>query len=227
MPELILTCARCQRQLRVPEEMQGRLVKCPACEFTFTVSPDSQGVPPVPGPVAAPGGAGEIPRPAPPVRDWAPGPFHDVEDSRRAVARALLFPPLICLAITSVLALGGSLWLGYNMLQFTEADRQMLLQQMQAQQKNNPQVNQAQIEALTDFSLLMFRASAVAGVVLSPLVFFASVLGLNRRGYWATVAGSVLAMLNLGCCSCLLGLPFGIWSLVVLLRPETKELFYP
>ena len=36
---------------------------------------------------------------------------------------------------------------------------------------------------------------------------------------------SRFAMINIGNCCCLLGLPFGIWSLVVLLKPEVAEKF--
>lgn len=225
MPELILTCARCQRQLRVPEEMQGRMVKCPACEFTFTVAPDSPRFPMAPDQAVVRTDAGEVPASSPASEVLTPSASPERGDHRRALARAMLLPPLICLVIVSTLAFGVSLWLGYNLLQLTDADRQMLIQQMQVQHKNNPQVNQAQVEAMTNLTFILLQVSSAVGILLSPLVIVAAVLGLNQRGYWFAVIGSGLAMLNLGCCSCLLGLPFGIWSLVVLLRPETKALF--
>src|SRR5207302_1425162 len=37
MPEVILNCPQCQRQLRVTEDLVGRPVKCPACGLIFTV----------------------------------------------------------------------------------------------------------------------------------------------------------------------------------------------
>jgi len=32
---ITLTCSSCQRELRVPEELFGKQVKCPACGQTF------------------------------------------------------------------------------------------------------------------------------------------------------------------------------------------------
>ena len=40
MPEVILNCPQCQRQLRVTEELIGRPVKCPACGLVLTVPAD-------------------------------------------------------------------------------------------------------------------------------------------------------------------------------------------
>src|SRR5437763_2255520 len=42
------TCPRCSRQLRVPDELLGQLVKCPACSRTFTASAAAEEPPPLP-----------------------------------------------------------------------------------------------------------------------------------------------------------------------------------
>lgn len=39
------------------------------------------------------------------------------------------------------------------------------------------------------------------------------------------IVASVLAMLNAGTCCCILGLPVGIWSLVILLLPDVAAAF--
>jgi len=36
MSEIIVSCPQCQRQLRVPEDLLGKKVKCPACAMVFT-----------------------------------------------------------------------------------------------------------------------------------------------------------------------------------------------
>ncbi|MCX7722302.1 MAG: hypothetical protein N2379_04490 [Verrucomicrobiae bacterium] len=50
---------------------------------------------------------------------------------------------------------------------------------------------------------------------------------LRRLQPWARTAGIVLAILDilLCCCNWLLGIPFGIYALVVLLNQETTQLF--
>jgi len=39
------------------------------------------------------------------------------------------------------------------------------------------------------------------------------------------MTASILSMLNFGNCCCLLGIPVGIWALVILLMPDVKEAF--
>jgi len=46
MPEVV-ACPSCQRQLSVPESLLGQLVRCPACQTTFTAE---AGAPPAPPP---------------------------------------------------------------------------------------------------------------------------------------------------------------------------------
>ena len=57
------------------------------------------------------------------------------------------------------------------------------------------------------------------------VVLIASIQMMRLRGHGLAVAGSVLAMLNLGNLCCILGLPFGIWSLLVLMRPDVRKAF--
>jgi predicted Zn finger-like uncharacterized protein len=49
MPDVI-TCPKCDRKLRVPDELMGQEVKCPTCSTTFTAS----GTPPSPPPPPLP-----------------------------------------------------------------------------------------------------------------------------------------------------------------------------
>ncbi|HVK14655.1 MAG TPA: hypothetical protein VM597_38305 [Gemmataceae bacterium] len=59
-----------------------------------------------------------------------------------------------------------------------------------------------------------------AGVVVA----LAGVALLSLRRYWLVVLGSVLAMVGLFFMSAV-GLPVGIWSLIVLRRPEVRSAF--
>lgn len=59
---------------------------------------------------------------------------------------------------------------------------------------------------------------------MGVLIIAGSIQMLRRRGYGLAMTASVVAMLPCSP-SCILGLPFGIWSLVVLNRPEVRDAF--
>jgi hypothetical protein len=61
--------------------------------------------------------------------------------------------------------------------------------------------------------------------VVSILVIIAALRMLRLRSYGFAVAGTVLAMVNFVNCCCILGMPVGIWGLVVLSKPEIKSAF--
>jgi hypothetical protein len=73
-----------------------------------------------------------------------------------------------------------------------------------------------------------FRVGVIIGASLPPIwgivVIMAGVMMLNLKNYGSAMVGVIFAMLpcNPGC---LLGLPFGIWALVVMNRPEVKRAF--
>ena len=56
-------------------------------------------------------------------------------------------------------------------------------------------------------------------IITGAVAIFASVL-------WNAVLASILAMFNVDSCCCLLGMPVGIWSLIVLMRPDVKAMFH-
>ncbi len=68
----------------------------------------------------------------------------------------------------------------------------------------------------------------ILGLVFAGISFFVMLGGifmLTRRFYSMAILGSIMGMINFVNCCCVLGLPFGIWALVVLARPEVKRLF--
>jgi len=56
----IVNCPSCSRKLRVPDQLVGKLVKCPTCDKTFTASADLM----TPETPVAPVEVGEAPSPA-------------------------------------------------------------------------------------------------------------------------------------------------------------------
>src|SRR5438093_1489842 len=111
-----VTCPSCERPLRVPDELLGQQIKCPACEHTFVATAS--------GVAAGPEGPSRPAGPAEAVREQPPAPprriereeddedFDDVPRRRRkdyVPHRATL---ILVLGIVS-LTLMTTVWLGF------------------------------------------------------------------------------------------------------------------
>ncbi len=92
-------------------------------------------------------------------------------------------------------------------------------------QMNNPFANLAGNPAGgPDPVILETIAGFIFGFV-GLINLLAGIAMTTRRYYGLAVAGSILAMLNCSNLCCVLGLPIGIWSLVVLMNAENKAAF--
>lgn len=76
------------------------------------------------------------------------------------------------------------------------------------------------LAAAENFSLPMNLLTLILGLV----TLLGGIRMLQRRSYGLVMTGVILGMLPCTCCCCL-GLPFGIWALVVLSNPEVKAAF--
>ena len=70
-------------------------------------------------------------------------------------------------------------------------------------------------------------ATAIQGsfALLNLFIIVCGVQMMRLQSWGMAVAGSVLAMLNIGSCCCALGLPVGIWSLMILMSPAIISTF--
>jgi predicted Zn finger-like uncharacterized protein len=216
MPEVILNCPQCQRQLRVTEELQGRPVKCPACGLTFTVPAGTTEAQP----------AVLMPAPSqPPTADQHGYAFthtSEAERIRRERARALIVPPAICPVVVGLLGLLSDLYHAWVWHTAPEAQMQKLkpVSQWFSQAFNIPLPAE---EKETATSTVRFLA---ASAVLCLVIIVLALLMIRLRWYPLAIIGSILPMVNVGSVCCCLGLPVGIWTLVVLLRPTVRDAFY-
>jgi hypothetical protein len=61
---------------------------------------------------------------------------------------------------------------------------------------------------------------------VTGLVVLAGGIQMVRLRSWGlALAASILSMIQLGSCCCAVGMPVGIWSLVILLQPDVKAAF--
>lgn len=69
-------------------------------------------------------------------------------------------------------------------------------------------------------------ASNWVGLVLSILALIGSINLLRGRNYGLALTGAIVTMVNPGgACCCFIGTAFGIWALVVMLKPEVQAIF--
>jgi predicted Zn finger-like uncharacterized protein len=213
MAEVILNCPQCQRSLRVTDDLLGRLVKCPACGMTFTVSSGQHTQVPDEPPLALPADTPfpQRPHPTPAQESWEAA--EDVRDQ----AKAYTGPAAIFIMIVGGLSLLAGL--AQVVLSIASPDRVMenaaQLQEMFGLAPASPEVMQAS-------SIGGGIAGSLAGVVL----VLAGVQMIRLRMYPFCIIGSVLAMINCTNFCCLLGLPLGLWSLIVLIRPDVRAAFH-
>lgn len=65
----------------------------------------------------------------------------------------------------------------------------------------------------------------VIGLIMAVVVFLGASKMKNAESYGFAMAAAILAMIPCVSPCCLLGLPLGIWALIVLLKPEVKAAF--
>jgi hypothetical protein len=67
--------------------------------------------------------------------------------------------------------------------------------------------------------------SAIIGLVIGIVIVMGALKMKNLQSYGLAMTSSILAMIPCISPCCLLGLPIGIWSVVVLSKPEVKSAF--
>jgi len=70
-------------------------------------------------------------------------------------------------------------------------------------------------------------ATALQGgfCMLNLFIIICGVQMVKLQSWGMAVTGSVLAMINIGSCCCVLGIPVGLWSLAVLMSPDVITIF--
>ena len=228
MPNTI-HCPSCGRELRVPDELIGKKVKCPACATTFTASvAGPEAAPPSPGPEP---GYEETPAPTRRPRPAAPEAEYEEpeEDYDRPARRPKAFrrglvalrAPAICLMVTGVL---GLLSTAYFLVSLAMSDRAILEAQVQQQHPlQNAEEKQMQ-QNMLDFMLgPTGKLACFLFILVNLVIILGSIMMLIGKMRWLAYTASILSMID--CCCCIVGIPFGIWSLIALNNPDVKSAF--
>lgn len=62
-------------------------------------------------------------------------------------------------------------------------------------------------------------------LIIAPVIIYGAIQMMKGRKYGLSKAAAILAVIPFTSCCFLLGIPFGIWAIVVLSKPEVKAYF--
>lgn len=68
-------------------------------------------------------------------------------------------------------------------------------------------------------------AVAFISLVVAPFIIYGAIQMLNGKNHRSAKRAAILAIIPLISCCFVFGIPFGIWALVVLSKPEIKAFF--
>jgi hypothetical protein len=160
-------------------------------------------------------GAGAAPAPAPSFSSapisGAPSPMPG--GSREAALQAVKLPAIFLIVVASI---------GIVLFLFAAVGNFAGLNKFRGSQSSNiPPETRAQIERFQGPTggMIDLLVAAMNGFVLLGAL---KMMRLENRGL--AMAACIVAMIPPNCC-CILGIPFGIWALVVLNKPEVKSQF--
>lgn len=220
------TCPSCGRKLRVPEHLTGRRVKCPSCQETFQSKPDEE--------PARGGYYMQAPAQRPKLEDeWEASrrgrtPYDDRNDDRdyerrrsrydddddrdefrdeerrrkrqKRRAREMCLIPGILYIVLSAINIAG---MGLSIL------------------GNAVDLRTGQGDEDTGPAIVLAGMSLIASLV----VLIGGIQMIRLQTWGVAMAASVLCVIPVITPCCMLGIPFGVWGIIVLCNNRVKESF--
>jgi hypothetical protein len=202
----------------VPDELLGKTVRCPSCKATFDAHAEEAGIAMI-----------DEDAPPPPPRPSAVADEHEDDYGERPVRRrvrrsevasSLTMAPGIAVLTVGILALLNGLFGGILFFALMGA-------RGPGGQANFPGLGPGfPAGGPANPMQFMFQGlgSLIVGLCWGGLVIAGGISIIRRKIYPLAMTGSIVGMVPCNCC-CVLGLPIGIWALVVLAKPEVKDAF--
>ena len=218
-----IKCPECGRGGNVSDDALGRAVKCPGCGSKIIVTDSSAKEP------------GDFAK----YDSFAPPQINDPAQTAvfRRFPRSRVQGPAIALIVTAVIGIGFSLITIVNSVVFLRAMPQInqnignLVENIEKQQQDK-RGGAKEVQDALGLATSIASWSGTTGIIMSSLsivgggIVFAGALSMmSLRRYPLAIIGSVLAMIPMIGPCCVLGLPFGIWALVVLCQPDVRSAF--
>jgi hypothetical protein len=153
-----------------------------------------------------------------------PSPLGSASISGREKALQRIKAPAVALMVASMLNIILALWSLIEMIFFSPNLQQI---NSELEQLNNPQIEQFVQKMLH----LMYGPLGIVNILFELAISVLILVGARKmkslQSYQFSLAAAGLSTVPCltPCCGFLLGLAFGIWSLVVLRRPDVKSHF--
>ncbi len=216
---LEIKCPECGQVGNVPDGTIGHTVKCPACGLKMIVTDPSA--------TSIDGLAVDDPTAAP--EPWVPVQSAIDPGSPSSKVQA----PAIALIVTAVIGVGLSIMMIVNFFQMKSMQPmyqdmgEFVGQQPGVSDEHAQQVRESMglVSSMLSSMGSMSLVAGLLGIASGGVVLAGAVSMMSLRWYPLAVAGSVLAIIPGISPCCLLGLPIGIWSLIVLLQPDVRSAF--
>lgn len=201
-PQKEMVCSSCGKRLRFKDELAGKRVKCPNCGQTVVLAAAPQ--PTFQKTFLVEGGD-------------VPESYDELRDDSRQLERVrnLVLKPAIALLVVGFLGLALDLFIAG----FGFVDDFITPLSPASKERSKEAVEQDRENAVAGITLLLGLA------VASGIAIWAGFNMIKLKRYGVSITGSFAVMLGGGFC-CLVGLPVGIWSLIVLFKPEVRSSFH-
>ncbi len=215
-------CTGCRRRLRTGDETAGKQARCPQCGAIMIV-PGMAAAPPETGPQAAAGP--ETPATAAP----AGSPFAPESAGGAERPRAPLFFDVEAYAASRVA--GPATWLivtaaiGIALAVFGAVGKQARLDRLPPVLRDAAGRELQFPFPVGDAAVALTVAGTTIRLLMGIIVLIGAVKMKRLESYGLAMASAILAMIPCTSPCCLLGLPFGIWALVVLSDTHVKAAF--
>ena len=141
------------------------------------------------------------------------------DDNRREAALQAVKGPAMALKVTAIIGLVlVAVGLVMNILSLAGI-------QVATQQSTDPEVQRI-LETFNKFGGVFSIVTNIIGGAIGVIILMGATKMRNLQSHQFAFTASILAMLPCVSPCCILGLPFGIWALVVLNKPEVKSAFH-
>jgi hypothetical protein len=130
--------------------------------------------------------------------------------------------PAIALLVTAILGIIAQLG---NLIRVLLSAGAIQAQAQVIAQQQGQQLPAQQMQMLQYLTGTTAIVATIVGSVVGIVIIVGALKMRNLQSYGLAMTSSILAMIPCVSPCCLLGLPFGIWALVVLSKPEVKAAF--